>query len=104
RGPVVKVVVEGAGIDSERMKHLIPIFEEGSVDDDLLNEGNRRLRDFFQQRGSLDVKVDHLVQSMDNEKVTIQYTVLLGLRRRVEKISIDGNHYFDTATLTDLLS
>ena len=104
RGPVVKVVVEGAGIDSERMKHLIPIFEEGSVDDDLLNEGNRRLRDSFQRRGYFDVKVDHLVQSMGNEKVTIQYTVRLGLRRSLEKVSIDGNHYFDTPTLMDLLS
>ena len=28
----------------------------------------------------------------------------LGLRRRVEKVSITGNHYFDTATLMDLLS
>ncbi len=102
-GPVVKVVVEGAGIDSERMKHLIPIFEEGSVDDDLLNEGNRRLRDYFQRRGYFDVKVDHLVQ-MGNESVTIQYTVLPGPSRKVEKVTVDGNRYFDTTTLMDLLS
>ena len=44
------------------MKHLVPIFEEGSVDEDLLNEGNRRLRDYSQRLGYFDVKVDHQLQ------------------------------------------
>ncbi len=104
RGPVVKVTIEGASIDSERLKHLIPIFEEGSVDDDLLNEGNRRLRDTFQRRGYFDVKVDHSVQSVGKQEVTIQYTVQLGTRRSVRKVAIEGNHYFGTPTLMDLLS
>ena len=41
RGPIVKVLVDGASISPERLRHVIPIFEEGSVDEDLLNEGNR---------------------------------------------------------------
>jgi len=49
RGPVVKVLVEGVSMGAERIKHVIPIFEEGSVDEDLLNEGNRRLRDYYQR-------------------------------------------------------
>jgi outer membrane protein insertion porin family len=56
---VVKVEVQGASIEADRIKHLIPIFEEGSVDEDLLNEGNRRLRDYFQRLGYFDAKVDH---------------------------------------------
>ena len=36
--------------------------------------------------------------------MTILYTVQLGPRRRVEQVSIAGNHYFSTATLMDLLS
>ena len=104
RGPVVKVVVEGASIDPERVKRLIPIYEEGSVDEDLLNEGNRRLRDYYQGLGYFDAKVDHERQSAGSDEVTIVYTVRLGPRRRVAKVSITGNHYFDTATLMDLLS
>ena len=108
RGPVVKVVVEGAIVDPERIKHLIPIFEEGSVDEDLLNEGNRRLRDYFQRLGYFDVKVDHHAgrssARLGSDRVDILYTVQLGPRRRVEKVAIDGNHYFDSATLMDLLS
>lgn len=103
RGPVVKVVVEGANLDSDRVKHLVPIFEEGSVDEDLLNEGSRRLRDYFQRRGYFDVKVDHSVQTVANEAVTIQYRIQLGTRRRVLKVSVEGNRYFDKATLNDLL-
>ena len=59
RGPVVKVSVQGARISGERLKRLVPVFEEGTVDEDLLNEGNRRLRDYFQRLGYFDVKADH---------------------------------------------
>ena len=104
RGPIVEVDIEGASIDPDRMTRLVPIFEEGSVDEDLLNEGNRRLRDYFQRLGYFDAKVEHKRQTSGNTQVTILYTVQLGARRRVEKVSITGNHYFDTATLKDLIS
>jgi outer membrane protein assembly complex protein YaeT len=104
RGPVVKVLVEGASLNAGRVKRVIPIFEEGSVDDDLLNEGNRRLRDYYQRLGYFDVKVEHQRQSSTAEQVTILYTVRLGPRRRVERVSVEGNRYFDSATLKELLS
>lgn len=104
RGPVVKVVVEGANLAAERIKRLIPIYEEGSVDEDLLTEGNKRLRDYYQRSGYFDVKVGHAVQAVGNSQVTIQYRVELGVRRSVEKVAIKGNHYFDSATLIGLLS
>jgi outer membrane protein assembly complex protein YaeT len=104
RGPQVKVLVQGASIGADRLKHVIPVFEEGTVDEDLLNEGNRRLRDYFQRLGYFDVKVDHDRQPASTEQVVILYKVQLGPRRRVERVSVAGNHYFDSATLKDLLS
>jgi outer membrane protein assembly complex protein YaeT len=107
QGPVVKVLVEGAKIGPERLKRLIPIFQEGTVDEDLLNEGSRRLRDYYQRLGYFDVRVDHERQSSNaatGAQVVIVYKVQLGPRRRVEKVSIAGNHYFDTPLLMDLLS
>jgi len=104
RGPVVKIRVEGAGMGSERLKHAIPVYEEGAVDDDLLNEGNRRLRDYFQRLGYFDVKVEHERQTPTHDQVVIVYTVQLGQKRRVESVTFAGNHYFATATLKDLLS
>ena len=104
QGPRVKVLVEGAKMGPERIKHVIPIFEEGTVDEDLLNEGNRRVRDYYQRLGYFDVKVDHERKSEGPDRVVIVYRVRLGPRRRVEKVSVTGNHYFDSATLKDLLS
>ena len=94
RGPVVRVEVHGASIDAERIKHLIPIYQEGSVDEDLLNEGNRRLRDYYQRLGYFDARVDHERQSASADEVTILYTVQLGPRRRVEQVSIAGKPLF----------
>ncbi|MFZ0744596.1 MAG: POTRA domain-containing protein [Terracidiphilus sp.] len=104
RGPIVKVHVEGASIEQDDVKRMVPIFEEGSVDEDLLNEGNRRLRDYYQRQGYFDVKVEHQRQTPQPDEVQIVYHVTLGQRRRVERVSVSGNHYFDTATLKDLLS
>jgi outer membrane protein insertion porin family len=104
RGPTVKVLVEGASLGSERIKRLIPVFEEASVDDDLLNEGNRRLRDYYQRQGYFDVKVEHRQQSATADRVVIVYSVHLGSRQRVGKVTVVGNRYFDAATLEQLLT
>jgi outer membrane protein insertion porin family len=104
RGPVVKVRVEGASIGSERLKHAIPVYEEGAVDEDLLNEGNRRLRDYYQRLGYFDVKVDHQRQTPSPDQVMLVYTMTLGQRRRVQSVTVSGNRYFGKSTLNDLLS
>jgi outer membrane protein assembly complex protein YaeT len=104
RGPVVRVQLEGASIDPERLKHAVPVYEEGTVDEDLLNEGNRRLRDYFQRQGYFDVKVTHRRLTPQANEVEIVFQVELGARRRVERVGVSGNHYFDSATLKDLLS
>ena len=104
RGPVVKVLVQGAAIGADRVKRIIPVFEEGSVDEDLLNEGNRRLRDYYQRLGYFDAKVNHQEQSNADGEVVIVFKVDLGPRRRVQSVSVAGNHYFDSATLKELLS
>lgn len=104
RGPVVQVLVQGAAIGDDRLRRIIPIFEEGSVDEDLLNEGGRRLRDYYQRQGYFDAKVTHRQRTNDGQQVLIVFDVDLGPRRRVDSVSVTGNHYFDAATLKDLLS
>ncbi len=74
----MKVLVEGAKMGPERIKHVIPIFEEGTVDEDLLNEGNRRVRDYYQRLGYFDVKVDHERRSEGSDQVVIVYKVQPG--------------------------
>ncbi len=104
RGPVVRVYVEGAKIGPDRIKRLVPVYEEGTVDEDLLNEGNRRLRDYYQRLGYFDAKVTHQQQSQGTTLESIVFRVQLGARRRVEHVIITGNRYFDTPVLMALLS
>jgi len=104
RGPKVSIEVDGAGISSEELRKMVPIFEEGAVDEDLLNESNRKLRDAFQKRGYFDVKVEHERRQASEDLVQILFHLHLGEKRRVGKVSIEGNKYFDRATLLEQLS
>ena len=104
QGPIVRVNLEGANLSSEHLKHIIPVFEEGSVDEDLLNEGNRRLRDYFQQLGYFEVKVNHEQTLASDKEVLITYEVQLGQRHRVNSVNVEGNTYFNSGTLKELLS
>ena len=100
----MKVEVKGADLDPEEIKHIIPIFEEGSVDEDLLNKGDRRLRDYFQRQGYFDARAEHQLKAQDASQVISLYTVTLGQRRSVASVSVAGNHYFNSATLQKLLT
>jgi outer membrane protein insertion porin family len=108
QGPQVRVQVQGVKMSRDHIRHVIPIYEEGTVDEDLLNEGNRRLRDFYQRLGYFDVKTGHQepsgVSASSTSVVEIVYSVDLGPRRRVERVSVAGNRYFNAATLKELLS
>jgi len=120
QGPQVKVLVQGVSLGQGQVRRLIPIYEEGTVDEDLLNEGNRRVRDYYQRLGYFDVKVDHRDQTSGAAvamgsnaaakpgagagQVEIVFSVSLGPRRRVQQVMVAGNHYFNQQTLKDLLS
>ena len=50
-GPRVSVAVGGAHISKGKLRQLLPIYAEGAVDEDLLQEGRRNIRDYFQAPG-----------------------------------------------------
>ncbi len=102
RGPVVDVKVEGAKLRRGRVKKLVPIYEEGAVDDDLLNEGARNIRDYFQSQGYFDVQVTY-DQSRDPQ--TDQQNVVFYIERKQRHKFVDltlaGNHYFQREDLRE---
>ena len=57
QGPIVLVKTEGAKFSKSRLHLLVPVYEEGAVDIDLLNEGVFNMTDFLQQQGYFDAKV-----------------------------------------------
>src|SRR5580693_7614510 len=66
-GPRVLVVIEGAKISKGDLKKLIPIYQEGSVDTDLLEEGKRNLRERMERSGYFDARVEYSVNARDIE-------------------------------------
>ena len=100
-GPRIDVNTVGAKVSQKTLRRYIPIFEEHAVDRDLLTEGARNLRDYFQRDGYFESQVEFKQQRVINDRAAIDYLVNTGPRHRLVLIQIAGNHYFDTDTLRD---
>src|SRR5947208_5973904 len=100
-GPKVSVNVVGAKLSRGKLQRYIPVFEEHTVDRDLLVEGQRNLRDYFQSQGYFESQVEYKGQRVVNDKMEIDYIVNLGARHKLVKVNIVGNRYFDTQTIRE---
>jgi outer membrane protein insertion porin family len=95
RGPVVQIAAEGFKLTQRVLKKLVPIFEEGAVDDDLLNEGRRNIQNHLQTLGYFDVAVSVTQHStLDGKSVQIVYSINPGDRHKLAAIRISGNKFF----------
>ncbi|HEX9256180.1 MAG TPA: POTRA domain-containing protein [Candidatus Angelobacter sp.] len=95
RGPVVDVKVEGASLRRGQLKSLVPVFEESAVDDDLLNEGARNIRDYFQSKGFFDVQVTYeQKQDPGTERRDVIFHIARNQRHKLADLALHGNHYF----------
>ncbi len=99
-GPIVSVKVEGARLSRRNMKKLIPIYEESSVDQDLIEEGERNIVSYFQNKGYFDVKVNPNITNAPHE-VAVVYHIDKGNKHRVTRLKITGLHKFDQNDLSD---
>jgi outer membrane protein insertion porin family len=105
QGPTVNITAEGGGISKGQLKKQVPVYQENSVDDDLLNEGRRNLRDYLQTKGYFDATVEvqrHPVT--DQNHVNIVYVIDPGVRHKLVSIKVEGNKYFDTPTIRERLA
>jgi len=99
-GPVVSVRTTGARLSNfpfvggRRKKKLIPIYEEGTIDRDLVNEGQHNLINFFQEKGYFDVQVKTIFKR-EPEKISLVYDITKGAKHRVDDISFQGNRDLD---------
>jgi outer membrane protein insertion porin family len=105
-GPTVVVRVTGAHLallhfmSTRRIKKLIPIYSEGSVDDDLVQEGEQNLVSFFQQKGFFNVKVQTDLQHQPDQ-ILLTYEIDKGKKHKVDRISFRGNHDLSEKDLLD---
>lgn len=102
RGPVVDVKVEGANLRQGLVKKYVPIYQENAVDDDLLAEGSRNIRDYFQTKGYFEAKVGFTAKNDPAaDRTNIVFNINQGQRHKVVEIEITGNKYFDRETIRE---
>ncbi len=100
-GPKVKVISVETKVSRRVLKRYVPVLQEHTVDDDLLNTGKLNLREYFQSQGYYDATVDFRVQPVQNDVETIQYVISRGMRYRLVRVIITGNHYFDKESIRE---
>jgi outer membrane protein insertion porin family len=100
-GPKITIKALEAKVSKKTLRKYVPVYEEGSVDNDLLTEGAVNLRDYFQSRGYPDVDVTFKREPLQQDQETINYYIATGPRRRLVSVAINGNTYFDTETLRE---
>lgn len=95
RGPVVEIASEGYKLSQRTLRRLVPIYQEGAVDEDLLNEGSRAIQNHLQALGYFEATVSVSQHTAsDSKSLNIVYTINPGDRHKLAAIRITGNHYF----------
>lgn len=102
-GNKVSIDVEGAKLSAGKRQQLIPVFEEQSVDRDLLVEGARNIEEYFQTRGYFNADVSFEDRESAGDRQRIVYQIDAGTRKRLTRVSIEGNQFFSTSDILERL-
>jgi len=99
-GPRVHIEISGAHVSGGEKKKLLPMYAEGAVDEDLLQEGRRNVRDYLQRQGYFDVDVQVRSNQNDKGEQVISYDIARRDKFRLAGVAFDGNKYFETELLS----
>lgn len=103
-GPRVRIRTSGVKLSKGQLRSLIPVYQEQTVDRDLLLEGQRNLERHFESQGYFDVAVSYENKVVSPDEQLIDYKVERGQRYRLVQLRVDGNRYFDPVTIREQLS
>jgi outer membrane protein insertion porin family len=96
-GPRVIVRTTGARLTflpflaGRQERKLIPIYSEGIIDRDLVDEGQQNLINYFQKKGYFDVKVQTKFERQ-TDAIYLTYIIDKGRKHKVTSVSFHGNH------------
>jgi outer membrane protein insertion porin family len=108
-GPVVTVRTVGAKLTviplmtGRLLKKLIPIYSEGTIDQDLVAEGQRNLTDYFQKKGFYNVKVTTDYEKQPDQ-ILVVYKIDRGTKQKVDRILFHGNHELSAKELMEQIT
>jgi outer membrane protein insertion porin family len=99
-GPIVEISVQGYKLSRSKLKKYVPVWEEHAVDEDLLNEGRRNLRDHLEGEGYFDATVQ-VEQDTTQDHQQIVFLINPKQKHRLRVIQIEGNKRFNTDTIRE---
>ena len=95
RGPVVQISAEGFRLSRHVLRKLVPIYEEGAVDEDLLNEGRRNVQNHLETLGYFEATVTVSRHSgQEGTSLQVVYVINPGDRHKLAAIHVSGNRFF----------
>lgn len=103
-GPTVIVRTTGPRLtwipflSTRELKKLIPIYSEGTIDRDLVEEGQQNLINYLQKKGYFDAKVSIDFQRQP-DKILLVYHIDKGKKHKVTNIDFRGNTAIAASTL-----
>lgn len=98
-GEFALVQTRGFKIPEKKLKELVPIFEEGTAEKDLIDEGKDAIAAYMRQQGYFEAMVSSEtidVQPPLGNAIQINYTIDPGHRHETATLTIEGNHHFST--------
>jgi len=98
-GPRVKVIFNGDSIPRDKHDELVPIAEEASADEDLLEDSSNRIVEYLQGLGYRDASAPHVRQEVNGE-LLVTFTIAKGPLYRVSEVRTSGNRF---ESLSELL-
>jgi outer membrane protein insertion porin family len=103
-GPGIIIRVEGATIGKGKLTDLVPLFQEHSIDPDLLLEGDRNIQHYLESEGYFEAEVSHsITDGKDSSERIVTYLVDRGPRHKLVYLGILGNRYFSERTIRERL-
>lgn len=103
-GPMIDIRVVGAKLSwipfqsGRQKKKLISIYDEGSIDPDIIEESRRNLVDYFQRKGYFNAQVT-TKHERQNGKIILTFQISEGNKFSVDQIAFTGNHHISSSDL-----
>jgi outer membrane protein insertion porin family len=98
-GQFVLVETPGFDISKKKIKELVPFYEEGAVDKDLVDEGGTAIIHYMQEKGYFDASLTSEIIQVDpalGNAIQINYMITIGPRHEITDVDITGNQHFTT--------
>ena len=89
-GPLVSLSFAGDPLPPDRQQDLVPVEREGSVDEDLLEDSDRRIERYLLEEGHWRAQVSHRRTQAD-DRLDVVFTVRRGPRYLVSSVELAGN-------------